>query len=140
MDEQRVQYLIEQYLDAALTQEEQKEFDLLRAEHSDLDQRIAEERRLHDAMQGAKSEGFKPFFEARVMRRIAEEQKGVGTSSDLQFTDLILKMFPRVAVPALVGACVVMSVNFNAADDGTSFVDALFGLPPENPVEFALLL
>ena len=140
MDKQRAQYLIEQYLDAALTPEEREEFDRLRVEHPDFDRRITEERRLHDMMRGAKSENFKPFFDARVMRRIADEQRGASATLDLQFTNLIPRLFPRVAAPALLGACLFMAVNFNAAVADASLVDALLGLPSDNPVEFALML
>ncbi|MEM1403417.1 MAG: hypothetical protein AAGG55_08810 [Pseudomonadota bacterium] len=78
-------------------------------------------------------ESFRPGFEDRVMRRIAE----AGAVSGESVIDWIRALFPRLVLPAAAISIVLLANNYRQAIDGTAVVDALFGLP--DPQIFAEL-
>lgn len=170
MDEHRLRYLIERHLDSVLTRQERDELDAALAANPNLKRRLSDEAALHrlgrnaaakqfsaefnnsvmteveneaalsKLLSAAKPEGFKPFFQARVMRRIAEEEQESGALFSQEISGMMARLFPRVAVPAFAAASIVMAGNVGAAAAEAPLVDALFGLPTDTPSELTLLL
>ncbi len=166
----RIEQLIEKSLDGALNNEERAELDEYIAQNPSLKSQIAGDAVLHNLLRtsgatefasgfenrvmddveteavlsarlgGAKATSFKPFFEARVMRRIKEEAGQSGVLLSFEVTDLLSRLFPRVTAPALAAASIAMVANVSAASAGVPIVDAVFGLPSEEPTELAMLI
>lgn len=66
-----------------------------------------------------------PAFTPQVMARVrAEHARGASLSATLP------RLFPRVALPAVVAAAFFMSQNYAARTREASVIEALFGLPP----------
>lgn len=170
MPDLRIEQLIEKSLDGALNDEERAELDEHIAHDPTLNSRIAgdamlqnllrasgkmefasgfkdrvmgdieTEAALSGGLERAKATSFKPFFEVRVMRRIKEEAAQSGALLSFEVTDLLSRLFPRITVPALAAASIAMVANVSAASSGAPIVDAVFGLPSEEPTELAMLI
>ena len=133
-DKLRLQYLIEQYLDGTLTTDEQAELDRLRRSDVRLDIRLDSEAKLSDLFANYGEAGFAPGFENRVMARIGEVDQQVST----EFYSQLYKLFLRISAPAIGTMCLLMFVNISTAADDVPLLEALFGLPSEQPNLLAL--
>lgn len=170
MPDLRIEQLIEKSLDGALNDAERAELDAYIAQDPSLKSRLAGDAVLHNLLrasgttefssdfsnrvmddiemeaalsvklEGAKAISFKPFFEARVMRRIKEEAEQSDTLLSFEVIDLLSRLFPRVTAPAVAAASIAMIANVSAASAGAPIVDAVFGLPSEEPTELAMLI
>lgn len=166
MPDNRTDELIEKFLDGSLSEPEQAELDTLAERNPEIAQRIAKAQALNQAMRvsaenwfgpsfaegvsdaltledqlaTARPDSFAPFFEVRVMRAIADEGKSTSGFFTTELSDMLSRMFPRIAVPAAAAAGFAMAANVSVAEVDTTLVDALFGLPTEQPAEISMLV
>ena len=164
MTDDRIDDLLERYLDGSLTPEERRAVEA----RGDLKRRLADETALRDLVRqaaprrfstgftqrtmraveaeaalarqlaDARAERFGPSFQTRVMRRIAREQGGAGAAFGGEMGEMLSRLFPRVAVPALATACAVIIANVSGATPGAGLIEAMLGLPTQAPSELAL--
>ena len=99
---------------------------------------VAAEAALARQLADARAERFGPSFQTRVMRRIAREQGSGGTAFGGEMGEMLSRLFPRVAVPALATACAVIIANVSGATPGAGLIEAMWGLPTQAPSELAL--
>lgn len=131
MDKEKINTLIEKSLDGSLKPEEQAALSILCKQDHSILERIEKARVLKRQLDGMENKSFKPGFSNRVMRRI-NAQKGPS------FDDLIAQFFPRVAVPAIAIACLLMISNVMLVSTDTPLLEALFALSNENNFTLAL--
>lgn len=114
------------------------EGDLPAADRRNMDERLAEEASLREALytlralQGTlrttRAESFGPYFDERVMRRLqgVEQEPGESLYHGLQW------VFLRAATASLVAAVafgVYNAITYQSLGAASSFVEAVFGLP-----------
>lgn len=83
----------------------------------------SQDERLDGLMRQAGDRQFKPFFETRVMARLAEAQVKPDLGQSLW------RFFPRVSLPAAATAVFFMAGNYAAASPQANFVEAIFSIP-----------
>ncbi len=170
MSDQRIEYLIDRALDDTLTPSERQELQVLREAYPEVEARlsdekalskiseqggsltfgqdfssrimaeIGEETALERKLQAAKAGEFAPFFEARVMQRIREEAEASESFFDVELGEVLSRLFPRIAVPAIAATSFAMVANASAAGPDASVVDGLFGLPTEQPTDISIII
>ena len=79
--------------------------------------------RLDGLMRHAGDRQFKPFFETRVMARLAEAEVKPDLGQSLW------RFFPRVSLPAAATAVFFMAGNYAAASPEANLVEAVFSIP-----------
>lgn len=108
--------LLYRSVEQTLSEAEQRELDDALARSAELQQ----ERELLQAMfHAAGSErraGFAPFFDSRVMARIAAARTNAGAVSELSFFDSLVYAFQRVAVIGALAALAIIIYNLGTAD------------------------
>lgn len=129
--------LVERFLDGTLTPEQSAELTARRNSDQALDRLIAGEEQLHAFVATGAAKTFRPLFEKRVMAQLAEVSTDNGMSSALSFPAAIARLFPRIALPSLSAACLLMAGNYSAAAADTPLLYALIGIPTQ---AFDLLL
>lgn len=135
--------LIEKAIDGTLSAEEAEAFEVLAQERPALADRVRRETELHGVLRAAAPDRFTPFFDQKVMRRLAEAGRSGAEAAAQQIEESLAFVFRRLAVPA-VAACLLLAVtNVYQAQSGPfgselSVAEAMFGLPPTG-LEAALI-
>lgn len=165
-----IETLIEKKLDGTLSDEEQSELETLAANNPEILRRLKEsealqavmrvrlnpkfgksvdrqilvnlerEAKVLELLKQAKSESLNPFFEARVMSRIEKEASQLTNFFTIEISDFLARVFPRIATPAVIVASLAMFANASAVAPNAPILDALFGLPSQEPTEVVFLI
>ena len=139
----REELLIEKAIDGTLSTEEAEAFETMIQERPELADRVRREAELHGVLRAAAPDRFAPFFDQKVMRRIAEAGRSGAEVAAQQIEESLAFVFRRLAVPA-VAVCLLLAVtNVYQAQTGPfgselSVAEAMFGLPPTG-LEAALM-
>ena len=133
-----VRRLIERHLDGALSPDEASDLAQRCLADPELRQDLADEARMRALLRRSSDFRFRPGFAGRVLARLGE-QDAAEPAPALSLAAALARLFPRVAVPALTAAVLLMLANWRAATAAASVVDALIGLPAQS-VDLLILL
>jgi hypothetical protein len=100
---------------------------------------ILEEEKLDHLLPQALECQFNPAFEERVMqqvRKIAHPE----TEPETAIAQMILRLFPRVSIPAAAIASLAIIINISSVNPDASVIDKLFGWPASQNTEITYLL
>lgn len=115
MDKKMIDLLYRSF-EQALSEVEQRELDDALARSPELRQ----ERELLQALFGAAGSErrvrFAPFFDSRVMARIAAAKGAAGAAGEVSFFDSLLYAFQRVAVIGALAALAIIIYNLGTGD------------------------
>ena len=169
MFDEKTEMIIERHFDDKLTLAERAEFERLLASDPDFKQRVANERIVYTAFRPSQNWRFSPKFAERVVRDWREEADlgalfrenriktfGEGFRQRVEASirneqidsarflsrevgDLLVRLFPRVAMPALAAGVTAIIMNVNAAAAGVPLMDALLGLPGDEVFEVSII-
>ena len=170
MFDDHIEALIERFFDDALTSAERAELDALAASDPAIKRRleddamvrsllqsasprqfspafldlvvhdVAEEEKLINLLAAHKTQGFKPFFEQRVMGTIEAEHTEKDSFFNREVSDLLSRLFPRFTIPVAAAASLAMVANASAAAAGAPLIEALIGLPSEQASAISFLV
>ncbi len=101
---------------------------------------IAQERNLAEFLSAHKAKGFRSGYAERVARAIEAERLEKDRFFSREVSDGLRDLFPKFATPVAAAASLAMVANANAATAGAPLLDALFGLPSDEASEVSFFV
>lgn len=169
MADNRIEALVEKFLDGDLNTEESAELEALCTSDAGLRQRIEDDVMVRSLLRDAAVRNFAPSFaddivdsiaseaaltallsahktpgldagfERRVMATVKAEARQQGQFFNAELGEALTRFFPRIAAPVALAVSIAVVMNVSAAETGAPLIDVLLGLPSAETMEISLM-